>query len=144
MIDKKITDIKLDRYTPIMLCGEDTPLKSILETMISDHLMKEDPFSKIIRVTPAEINALHSKAISTKTETEFYKRFMDGDIIVIEDLHDLENYPNITNVFYCLINSLFHAKKSVLFTSRFLPFDIPGISSRLRSRLRWCKIIEVK
>lgn len=75
--------------------------------------------------------------------SEFDTWLSSHDLIIFEDIHKFQEHPLLAKQMFWQINSLLHARKKVVFTSRCLPDEINNIEARLRSRLNSCQILNL-
>ncbi len=83
-------------------------------------------------------------AIQTGTTREFRRRFRYIDILLVDDVHFLEEKESTQEEFFHTFNALHDAGKQVVLTSDRPPKELPGVEDRLISRFEWGLVADIK
>jgi len=65
----------------------------------------------------------------------FQKKYQLVDVLLIDDIQFISNKETTQEAFFHIFNSLYDARKQIVFSSDTFPQNINGIAERLRSRL---------
>lgn len=65
----------------------------------------------------------------------FENRYKNVDALLIDDIQFISNKEQTQEIFFYIFNTLYEARKQIVFSSDSLPQDISGLADRLRSRL---------
>lgn len=73
----------------------------------------------------------------------FKEKYKNIDVLLIDDIQFISNKDQTQEAFFHIFNSLYDARKQIVFSSDNYPKDIQGIAERLRSRLEWGLITDI-
>lgn len=110
--------------------------KSHLSQAIGHHILSRSPGERVYYMTAEDfsnemVQAYRHDAIDTFTN----KYRSRCDVLLLEDVHHLSG-KNRTQVELAMtLDSLFESGKRIIFSSCYLPGDIPKLNDKLRSRL---------
>jgi chromosomal replication initiator protein len=137
-----------ESFNPLYIAGGIGLGKTHLVQAIGHHLVKTKP-SSVIRYISGEryvnslITALRSRD-NSKIEA-FRNQFRsDCDILLIDDIHFISGKTKTQDEFFHTFNDLYHTGKQIVMSGNQLPADIPDLNERLRSRLQWNLVVEIK
>lgn len=110
--------------------------KSHLSQAVGHHILNEYPKERVYYVTAEDFSNEMVNAFQTNTINKFKDRYRkECDVLLLEDVHYLTG-KNRTQVELAMtLDTLFEAEKKIIFSSCYLPGDIPKIDEKLRSRL---------
>ena len=84
-------------------------------------------------------------SIQNKTLHNFQEKYSEKvDVLMIDDIHELENKHGTQNEFFHIFNELHNKGKQLIFTSDKSPKEIDGIAERIRTRLQWGLVIDIQ
>ncbi|MDE0393162.1 MAG: chromosomal replication initiator protein DnaA [Gammaproteobacteria bacterium] len=83
-------------------------------------------------------------AIQTGTTPEFRRRFRQIDVLLVDDVHFLEEKESTQEEFFHTFNALHDAGKQIVLTSDRPPKELPGVEDRLISRFEWGLVVDIK
>ncbi len=117
--------------------------KSHLSQAIGHHILSQCPRESVYYITAEDftnemVNAFRNDAID-KFKEKYRNRC---DVLILEDIHFLTGKDRTQIELALALDYLMDAEKKIIFSSCYLPSDIPKINDQLRSRLS-CGLIPV-
>src|SRR6185312_11095402 len=83
--------------------------------------------------------------IREKRFDDFRRRYRNGcDILLIDDIQFLAGKDASQDEFFHTFNALYEAHKQIVVTSDRYPHEIEGLEERLKTRLQWGLIADMK
>jgi len=135
-------------FNPLYIAGGVGLGKTHLVQAIGHHLVANKP-NMFVRYISGEryvndlLAALRSK--STTALDDFRVQFRrDCDILLIDDIHFIAGKDRSQEEFFHTFNDLYNAGKQIVMCGNQLPADIPDLPDKLRSRLQWNLVVEIK
>jgi chromosomal replication initiator protein len=115
--------------------------KSHLSQAIGHHILSRSPEERVYYMSAEDFSNEMVQAYRHDAIDTFKNKYRTRcDVLVLEDVHHLSG-KNRTQVELSLtLDSLFESGKRIIFSSCYLPSDIPKLDDKLRSRLS-CSLI---
>ena len=123
------------RYNPFFLYGGPGLGKTHLVQAIGNELLKRNPDYKILYTPIADFYSDFVTAIRTGKGKDFYQRFQDLDVLIIDDFQFIVGKEKSQEEFFNIFNNLHQHDKQIIVTSDRLPSQIKTVDERLASRL---------
>ncbi|MBW1841398.1 MAG: chromosomal replication initiator protein DnaA [Deltaproteobacteria bacterium] len=115
--------------------------KSHLSQAVGHHILAEQPQDRVYYITAEDFSNEMVHSFRTDTIDKFKKKYRTGcDVLLLEDVHSLSGKSRTQIELAFILDSLFEAGKKIIFSSCYLPADIPKLNDKLRSCLS-CGII---
>lgn len=130
-------------YNPLFLYGGVGVGKTHLMQAIGHDVLERNPKCKIIFCTGEEFTNEIIEAISTKTTTQFKKRYRQADMLLIDDVQFIAGKYSIQEEFFHTFNAIHQTKKQVVLTSDRPPEEINKLEERLKSRFEGGLTIDI-
>ena len=84
-------------------------------------------------------------AVASKSLAKFRKKYsQDIDVLMIDDVHELKNRQGTQDEFFHVFNELHNKGKQLIFTSDKHPKDIDGVEERIKTRLTWGLVLDIR
>ncbi len=83
-------------------------------------------------------------SIREKTTVEFCAKYRSVDMLLIDDIQFIGGKEQTAESFFHTFNELHNANHQIVITSDRAPKSMPFLTDRLRSRLEWGLMVEVK
>ncbi len=127
---------KSSAHNSLFLISQTGMGKSHLSQAVGHHIMSEYPSERVYYVTAEDFSNEMVNAFRSNTLEKFKDRYRKQcDVLLLEDVHYLTG-KNRTQVELAMtLDSLLEAEKKIIFSSCYLPGDIPKIDAKLCSRL---------
>jgi chromosomal replication initiator protein len=110
--------------------------KSHLSQAIGQQILTNYPKERVCYITAEDFAGEMIHAFRHKSIEKFKKKYQSQcDVLLLEDVHFLTGKERTQIELAHALDHLFEAKKKIIFTSCYLPSEIPKMSDPLRSRI---------
>jgi chromosomal replication initiator protein len=110
--------------------------KSHLSQAIGHHVLSEYPDERVYYITAEDFSNEMVQAFRQDSINKFKGKYRNKcDVLLLEDVHYLSGKQRTQVELALTLDSLFEADKRIIFSSCYLPGDIPKLNDKLRSRL---------
>ena len=110
--------------------------KSHLSQAIGHHVMTIHPRERIYYVTAEDFSNEMVRAYRHNAIDKFKEKYRNQcDVLLLEDVHYLSGKERTQIELALTLDTLFESGKRIIFSSCYLPADIPKLNDKLRSRL---------
>ena len=110
--------------------------KSHLSQAIGHHVLSEYPDERVYYITAEDFSNEMVQAFRHDSISNFKEKYRNKcDVLLLEDVHYLSGKERTQVELALTLDSLFEAGKRIIFSSCYLPGDIPRLDDKLRSRL---------
>ncbi len=136
-----------DRMTEnaLFLLSETGLGKSHLSQAIGHHILSRYPSERVYYITAEDFTNEMIGAFRGDAIDRFKEKYRNRcDVLILEDVHFLTGKDRTQIELAMALDYLFDAEKKIIFSSCYLPADIPKMNDQLRSRLTWGLMPEIK
>jgi chromosomal replication initiator protein len=110
--------------------------KSHLAQAIGHHIMSIHPKDRIYYVTAEDFSNEMVRAYRHNSIDKFKEKYRNQcDVLLLEDVHYLSGKERTQIELALTLDTLFESGKRIIFSSCYLPAEIPKLNDKLRSRL---------
>lgn len=110
--------------------------KSHLSQAIGHYILSEHPLERVYYITAEDFANEMINAFRNNTISEFKKKYRNGcDVLLIEDVHYLSGKERTQIELALVFDTLIEAGKKLIFSSCYIPAEIPKLNDKLSSRL---------
>ena len=133
------------QYNPLFLYGGVGLGKTHLLHAIGHEVRRNDPNAQVLYVTSETFVNDLIRAIRSGRMDDFRERYRDNcDVLLIDDIQFIAGKDRTQEEFFHMFNTLHSYGKQIVLTCDQLPRSIPDMEDRLRSRLEWGLIADIK
>ncbi|MBP5204160.1 chromosomal replication initiator protein DnaA [bacterium] len=122
-------------YNPFVIYGNSGMGKTHLMQAIGNEVLREDPTKRVLYISIEQFLNEMVEAIRTKTNQDFRNKYRRVDLLIIDDIQFVEDYPHTQEEFFHTFDELYQANKQIVLASDRSPQEIKKLSDRLRTRL---------
>jgi chromosomal replication initiator protein len=110
--------------------------KSHLTQAVGHHILSEHPSDRVYYMTAEDFSNEMVDAYQHGSINAFKEKYRNQcDVLLLEDVHYLKGKERTQDELAFVLDTLFEAGKKIIFSSCYLPGDIPKLDDKLRSRL---------
>jgi chromosomal replication initiator protein len=121
-------------YNPFLIYGGVGLGKTHLMQSIGNRVWTESPKIKVICISAEEFTNEFIQSIHDKTTQNFKNKYRYVDVLLIDDIHFLQNKLGSQEELFHTFNALYDANKQMVFTCDRPVSELKNLSDRLRSR----------
>jgi len=121
-------------YNPCLIYGGVGLGKTHLIQSIGNSVFREFEGSKVVYVTAENFTNEFILAIRDKTTHRFKNKYRNTDVLLIDDIHFLQDKTGIQEELFHTFNALYETNKQMVFTCDRPVSELKALSDRLRSR----------
>lgn len=122
-------------YNPLFIYGGSGLGKTHLLHAIGNAIQANNKKALVLYQTADRFVQEFINAIRFDKIDRFQKKYQLVDVLLIDDIQFISNKDTTQEAFFHIFNSLYDARKQLVFSSDTFPQNINGIAERLRSRL---------
>ncbi|MBW2180179.1 MAG: chromosomal replication initiator protein DnaA [Deltaproteobacteria bacterium] len=110
--------------------------KSHLSQAIGHHVLTKSPSDRVYYITAEDFSNEMVHAFRHNNINKFKEKYRNNcDVLLLEDVHHLSGKERTQVELSLLLDFLFDSEKRIIFSSCYLPVDIPKLNEKLYSRL---------
>jgi len=121
-------------YNPFLIYGGVGLGKTHLMQSIGNRVWQETEKARVICITAEEFTNEFIQSIHDKTTQNFKNKYRYVDVLLIDDIHFLQNKLGSQEELFHTFNALYDANKQMVFTCDRPVSELKNLSDRLRSR----------
>jgi chromosomal replication initiator protein len=134
---KKIAENPGKYWNPLFLYGGVGLGKTHLLHAIGHVIIDKLPELKILYITGESFMNDYITSIQKGTMNSFRIKYRKADLLLIDDVHSIQGKEGTMEELFHTFNTLYAAKKQMVFTSDRPPKELKKLEDRLRSRFEW-------
>ncbi len=121
----------------LMLMSKTGMGKSHLSQAIGHHVLSAFPNERVYYITAEDFTNELVSAFRHGSVDRFKSKYRNGcDVLILEDIHYLSGRNRTQIELAHMLDNMYESGKTVIFSSCYLPGDIPKLNPELRSRLQ--------
>lgn len=122
-------------YNPLFIYGDSGLGKTHLLYAIRHEVTNRHPEYYVVFVRGEDFMNELIAAIQTGKNVEFREKYRSADFLLIDDIQIVAGKASTQDEMFHTFNTLYEAKKQMVFTSDRPPSEMPTLTDRLQSRL---------
>jgi len=130
-------------YNPLFIYGGVGLGKTHLLHAIGQYTLQLFPDMKVKYVSAEQFLTDFINAIRDKNMMIFKESYRNNDVLLIDDIHFLEQKEASQEEFFHTFNALHNTNRQIVITSDRAPKDISSLEDRLRSRFEWGLVTDI-
>ncbi len=134
---KKVAENPGKYWNPLFLYGGVGLGKTHLLHAVGHIIIDKFPEQKIMHITGESFMNDYISSIQKGTMNSFRIRYRKADLLLIDDVHSIQGKEGTMEELFHTFNTLYAAKKQMVFTSDRPPKELKKLEDRLRSRFEW-------
>lgn len=131
-------------YNPVFIYGATGVGKTHLMQAIGNEVITRFPDKKVAYVSIEQFLNEMVDAIRTKKTPEFREKYREIDLLIVDDIQLIENFPQTQEELFHTFNTLYQSNKQVILASDRAPRDIKNLVDRLRSRFEGGMVADIQ
>lgn len=131
-------------YNPLFIYGGVGLGKTHLLHAIGNYVAFKNRNLNIIYTSTENIMNEMVEALQTGKMSLFRKKYRKVDVLLIDDVHFLQDKFALQEELFHTFNSLHDLKKQIVLTSDRPPWEIRNVEERLVSRFQWGLVVDIK
>ncbi len=129
---------------PLFIYGNSGLGKTHLLYAIKDTIAKNSPEKKIIYVKGEDFTNELIESLSKKTADKFRDKYRTVDVLLVDDIQFIAGKEATQEEFFHTFNTLYEARKQIVFTSDVPPKEMKTLEDRLKSRFEWGLLADIQ
>lgn len=121
-------------YNPCLIYGGVGLGKTHLMQAIGNFIHYNLTDRKVVYITAETFINEFIHSIKSETQSQFKNKYRKVDVLLIDDIHDLQNKKETQEELFHTFNALYDAKKQLVFTCDRPPSELRNFTDRLKSR----------
>lgn len=134
-----------ESYNPLFIYGPTGMGKTHLLHAIGNHIHQKHPDLRVKYSSSEQFLNEFVSGIRRNEMDQFRKNYRDScDVLLMDDIQILKKGEASQEEFFHTLNHFFTNEKQIIFASDKMPKDIEGLKDRIRTRLEWGLIADIK
>jgi chromosomal replication initiator protein len=131
-------------YNPLFFYGGSGLGKTHLLHAIGNEIKRRFEKAEVLYQTADRFVNEFINAIRFDKVHKFQMKYKSVDVLLIDDIQFISNKEQTQEAFFHIFNTLHDMHKQIVFSSDTVPNDIQGLAERLRSRLAWGLVADIR
>lgn len=138
-----ITNRPGEEQNPCLIYGPVGLGKTHLMQSIGQSLYKKNPKYKVIYLTAETFLNEFQEALKTQEQYKFKNKYRYVDVLLIDDIHDLQNKEATQEELFHTFEALYNSGKQMIFTCDKPPKELRNFTERLKSRFERGVVVSI-
>ena len=131
-------------YNPLFLYGNSGLGKTHLMHSIAHFILDKNPAAKVLYVTSETFTNELIQAIREGRNQEFRDKYRSADIFLMDDVQFVAGRASTQEEMFHTFNTLYEAKRQIVFTSDRPPKEVLRLDDRLKTRFEWGLLADIQ
>ena len=141
---RQVADAPGKSYNPLFLYGESGLGKTHLLYAIAHTVHQKYPDHKIVYIKGDTFTNELIQAIREGRNQEFREKYRGADIFLMDDVQFIAGRDASQEEMFHTFNTLYEAKKQIVFTSDRPPKEMMRLEDRLKTRFEWGLLVDIQ
>lgn len=141
---RRVIDSEAMPFNPLYIYGGVGLGKTHLMHAAAWALQEKDPDSKIMYLSAEKFMYQFVRALREKDSMGFKEQVRSVDVLMIDDIQFIAGKESTQEEFFHTFNALIDQGKQIIISGDRAPMDLEGIDERLRSRLGWGLVADIR
>jgi chromosomal replication initiator protein len=141
---RAVAEAPWQTYNPLFLYGDVGLWKTHLMQAIGNYSITQHPQTCILYLPTTKFIDLVIDAISKRRVPELMDKFMQVDIMMLDDIQFLSKKDKTQEIFHNIFNEFVSQKKQIVVTSDQAPLNLVDLEERITSRLSTWLTVDIK
>ena len=139
-----VADAPGKSYNPLFLYGESGLGKTHLLYAIAHTVHKKHPDYRIVYIKGDAFTNELIRAIREGRNQEFREKYRGADVFLMDDVQFIAGRDSTQEEMFHTFNTLYEAKKQIVFTSDRPPKEMLRLEDRLKTRFEWGLLADIQ
>jgi len=139
----QVADAPGKSYNPLFIYGESGLGKTHLLYAIAHTIHKNHPDYRIVYIKGDTFTNELIQAIREGRNQEFREKYRGADIFLMDDVQFIAGRDSTQEEMFHTFNTLYEAKKQIVFTSDRPPKEMMRLEDRLKTRFEWGLLVDI-
>lgn len=140
----QVADVPGKSYNPLFIYGESGLGKTHLLYAIAHTVHRNHPDYKIVYIKGDTFTNELIQAIREGRNQEFREKYRGADIFLMDDVQFIAGRDSTQEEMFHTFNTLYEAKKQIVFTSDRPPKEMLRLEDRLKTRFEWGLLVDIQ
>jgi chromosomal replication initiator protein len=141
---RRVIDSASMPFNPLYVYGGVGLGKTHLMHAAAWALQEKKPKGKIMYLSAEKFMYQFVRALREKDAMNFKEQFRSVDVLMIDDIQFIAGKESTQEEFFHTFNALIDQGKQIIISGDRAPMDLEGIDERLRSRLGWGLVADIR
>ena len=132
------------KYNPFLIYGGVGLGKTHLMQAIGNIVYQSNPQTKIVCIPSETFVNEFIQSIRTNTQNNFKNKYRKVDLLLLDDIHDLQDKNDTQEELFHTFNALYDYDKQLVFTCDRPPSELKKFNDRLKSRFQRGLIVDLQ
>ena len=132
------------QYNPFLIYGGVGLGKTHLMQAIGNQVYQSNPQIKIVCIPSETFVNEFIQSIRTNTQNNFKNKYRKVDLLLLDDIHDLQDKNDTQEELFHTFNALYDYDKQLVFTCDRPPSELKKFNDRLKSRFQRGLIVDLQ
>ncbi len=131
-------------YNPLFIYGESGLGKTHLLYAIAHTIHKNHPDYRVIYIKGDTFTNELIQAIREGTNQQFRDKYRGADVFLMDDVQFIGGRDSTQEEMFHTFNTLYEAKRQIVFTSDRPPKEMTRLEDRLKTRFEWGLLVDIQ
>ncbi|HEX5078836.1 MAG TPA: chromosomal replication initiator protein DnaA [Geminicoccaceae bacterium] len=141
---RRVAELDAPPFNPLFLYGPVGLGKTHLMHAIAWHIRHDNPRRKVVYLSAEKFMYQFIKALRFKDTMSFKELFRSADVLMVDDVQFIGGKESTQEEFFHTFNALADRGRQIVISSDRSPPELAGLEERIRSRLGWGLVADIR